>query len=115
MARTNGRTRPSSGREHEMRELLALREREGWTVRELSAASGVPPGTLSWWSAEIRRRDAARAAEAPLDFVEVVVDAVERHDGDDALHFEVTLREGRRVRVPSRYGLGRLVRELEGC
>ncbi len=115
MASTTGRARGRrGGREREMRELFALRDREGWTLRELSAASDVPEGTLSWWRSEIRRRDAQLAP----DFVEVVVcaDETDASGGPDAaLRFEVVLGGGRRVYVPARYGLARLVQELEEC
>ena len=101
-------------REQEMRALLALREAEGLTMRELAAASEVPSGTLSWWAAEIRRRD--RAAAADPDFVEILVASADEHtDEDAALCFEIALTGGVRVVVPARYGLARLVRELSTC
>ena len=112
MAKT--RTRRRTDREQEMRALLSLREAEGLTLRELAAASDVPPGTLAWWSAEIRRRD--RAASGEPDFVELVVGGEqERADEGGAVSFEIALRDGVRVRVPARYGLARLVRELSAC
>ncbi|MCP3918060.1 MAG: hypothetical protein GY711_21135 [bacterium] len=108
-----------------MRELLALRDSEGLTLRELSELCGVAQGTLSWWASEVRRRDASRSPE----FVEVVLEAgAVEADGVSAEepiaadephaaapHFTVTLRTGQRVAVPQTYGLTRLVRELEGC
>ncbi len=86
-----------------MRDLFALRDHEGWTLRELSSATGVPTGTLSWWRAELRRRD------AQPQFVEVVLEADGPPSEDDAVsqvRFEVALRDGRRVLVPASYGLG---------
>jgi transcriptional regulator with XRE-family HTH domain len=121
MAKANGRPGGATRREQEMRELLELRDGAGLTVRELSEASGVPAGTLAWWSGELRRRDAMRIRAAAPDFVEVVLEAGvqdEPEDRDD-LHaapcFEVDLGGGCRVRVPQSYGLVRLVRELRAC
>ena len=112
MATTTRRTK----REQEMRKLLALRDSEGLTIRELAQASDTPAGTLSWWAAEIRRRD--RAAVAVPDFVEIVVGSDEERvdDGVDAtLCFEIALAGGVRVLVPARYGLARVVRDLSAC
>lgn len=54
-----------------MAALLARRERDGLTLRELSEESGIPFGTLSWWSWRLRQMSAedARGSSA---FVEVV-------------------------------------------
>jgi transcriptional regulator with XRE-family HTH domain len=116
-----------------MRDLFALREADGLTYRELSELSGVPQGTLSWWAAELRRRDGVASPR----FVEVVLEsgaaaddadddpatlapdadaASGVHDPSDAtIEFTVTLRCGHRVAVPAGYGLARLVRELAAC
>jgi len=110
-------TRRRTDREREMRELFALRDAEGLTMRELAAASEVPAGTLSWWAAELRRRD--RAAAAAPHFVELVVgssDGEQRgEDADPTLCFEIALTGGVRVLVPVCYGLARLVRDLSSC
>ena len=108
-------------REREMRELLALRDSDGLTLREVSELCGVPQGTLSWWASELWRRDVSPSPE----FVEVVLEADggvavgDRGDADEAperpSEFTVTLRAGHRVAVPASHGLARLVRELEGC
>ena len=50
MAKTKTKTRRD-----EMVTLLALRDREGLTFRELSARCGVPAATLNWWSWRLRR------------------------------------------------------------
>jgi hypothetical protein len=50
-----------------MEALLARRERRGLSYAELSAASGVPVTTLSWWASRLRRE-----REAAAGFVEVV-------------------------------------------
>jgi transcriptional regulator with XRE-family HTH domain len=108
-------------RDQEMRGLLALRDSDGLTLRELSELCGVPQGTLSWWASELRRRDASPSPE----FVEVVLEAKGGVGTDDcgraddagaaSIEFTVTLRAGHRVAVPASYGLARLVRELEQC
>lgn len=58
-------------RRKEMTALLARREREGLSLRELSEETGIPFGTLSWWCWRLRQDAAGRqAADA---FVEVEV------------------------------------------
>jgi len=46
---------PRPSRREEIRRLLARRDREGLTYRELSKISGVAASTLSWWSWRLRR------------------------------------------------------------
>lgn len=59
-------------RRREMRHLLSLRESEGLSLRALSQRTGIPIGTLSWWSHHLRQ------AEPMPRFAEVrVVDAEE--------------------------------------
>jgi len=60
-----------------MAALLARRERDGLSLRELSEETGIPFGTLSWWSWRLRH-DPAKAAGA---FVEVVADEVRSRRG----------------------------------
>lgn len=60
-----------SDRRREMERLLALRDSAGLSLRSLSEQSGVPVGTLSWWSHRLRQ-------EAQPAFVEVEVCEVER-------------------------------------
>jgi len=129
--------REPTAREHEVRELLAAGERDGLSVRAMAERAGMPPGTLSWWRGDLRRRERLRRAPAvtsqslpapppsrAASFVEVMVspcvDAATARAGgaaaeSDAEPFELELRGGRRVRVPVAFGLARLVRELEGC
>lgn len=38
----------------EIERLLALRESEGLSLRELARRSGIPVGTLSWWAHKLR-------------------------------------------------------------
>lgn len=132
--------REPTAREHEIREILAAGERDGLNVREMADRAGMPPGTLSWWRGDLRRRErlrrtptAARAAAvAPAAsrspaaaFVEVVVPQSGADGGSPSAgaapaarasaSFEIEIRGGRRVMVPVAFGLARLVRELEGC
>ena len=74
-----------------MEALLARRQRRGLTYRELSAASGVPVPTLSWWACRLRRE-----REAGGGFVEVVpAGASSEADG----RVEIALRSGRQLVV----------------
>ena len=63
-----GRTRRSGDRgagterEREMRDLLAMAERSGLTLREVAEAAGVSASTLWWRRREIARRERARCA-----------------------------------------------------
>lgn len=54
-----------------MAALLARRESDGLSLRQLSEESGIPFGTLSWWSWRLRQRDTQRDGR----FVEVVAAA----------------------------------------
>ena len=49
-------------RRREIERLFVLRAREGLSLRELADRSGIPVGTLSWWSH--RLREEARASES---------------------------------------------------
>ena len=137
MASEARRVGETTAREREMRRIAAAGARDGLTLRETASRAGMPAGTLAWWRSEIRRRDRLRATrdDEPV-FIEVVAKddrAVESGAstgpgvvadaqplGGDAARvgepdFEVELRGGRRLRVAARYGLARLVREIEGC
>ena len=60
-----------STRRRDIERLLALRESSGLSLRALADRSGIPAGTLSWWSHRLRR-------EAPKhSFAEVTVDGIE--------------------------------------
>jgi lambda repressor-like predicted transcriptional regulator len=61
-----------------VRALLAERERNSWSLGELSRRSGVPVGTLSSWAAKAMR---SRQADADAQFAEVVL-APTSCDGD---------------------------------
>jgi len=131
MGRADWGRKPTT-REGEIREILSAGERDGLNVRQTAERAGMPPGTLSWWRGDLRRRDRLRRAPAassparrspPSSFVEVVVTpgAIDAPASGaapatpDAAPFEIEVRGGRRVRVPESFGLTRLVRELEGC
>ncbi len=55
-----------------VRSLLAERERNSWSLGELSRRSGIPVGTLSTWSAK-EQRLRREAAEPQTGFTEVVI------------------------------------------
>lgn len=63
-------------RREEMAALLARRESEGLSLRQLSEESGIPFGTLSWWNWRLRHDDTQHTG----GFVELVA-AVPRTDG----------------------------------
>jgi len=64
-------------RREEMAGLLARREREGLSYRELSEQCGIPAATLSWWSHRLR-------AESRPAFAEVTVVDAEGSAGDSS-------------------------------
>lgn len=45
-------------RRREIERWLSRREAEGLTLRELSVRSGIPVGTLAWWSHRLRNEQA---------------------------------------------------------
>jgi hypothetical protein len=53
-----------------MAALLARRERDGLSLRELSEETGIPFGTLSWWSWRLRHGPDDRMSKG--GFVEMV-------------------------------------------
>lgn len=62
-----------------MAALLARRDRDGKSLRDLSKESGIPLGTLSWWTWRLRQKPVQsarpRRAEKKGGFVEVVASA----------------------------------------
>jgi len=54
-----------------MAALLARRERDGLSLRQLSEESGIPFGTLSWWSWRLRQLS-VQDERGSAAFVEVV-------------------------------------------
>ena len=81
-----------------MERLLARREREQLSYRELSESSGIPLSTLQWWQRRLRRKKRQarpeRAHGPRVRFVELAA----RGPGEDA-SFELTLGNGRWLRV----------------
>lgn len=57
-------------RRREIERLFALREAKGLSLRELSGRSGIPLGTLSWWSHRLRT-EASRRPFAEVAVVEM--------------------------------------------
>ena len=53
-------------RRREIERLFALRDRQGLTLRELADRSGIPVGTLSWWSYQLRAEESAGFTEVRL-------------------------------------------------
>lgn len=97
-------------RRKEMAALLARRERDGLSLRELSEETGIPFGTLSWWSWRLRHSD-DRGGEC--GFVEVVAAA---HSVREA----VVVRVGNDVEIEVPPGtdvawLGNLATALRSC
>ncbi|MCB9870633.1 MAG: helix-turn-helix transcriptional regulator [Planctomycetes bacterium] len=45
-------------RRREIEHWLSRREAQGLTLRDLSARSGIPVGTLAWWSHRLRKEQA---------------------------------------------------------
>lgn len=71
-------------RRNEMAALLARRERDGLSLRALSEETGIPFGTLSWWSWRLRQEPVQRSRAE--QFVELEVAPV--------VHLEVVVRVG---------------------
>lgn len=98
-------------KERRFRSLVAEREASGLSIARFARSRGIPEGTFSWWSAEIRRRDELRRSEkanGPVDtgaisFVPVRVLPEEGRPAPElprSSRFEVILPGGARVRVP---------------
>jgi len=91
----------------EMARALARRDARGLTYDELSAETGIPVSTLSYWQRKLRDE-----AEAPA-FVELELedDAADAGEGDGAI--EITSPGGYRVRFDSGVASEELRRVLE--
>lgn len=125
-------------RERHYRRLLASQARSGLSIYEFAERVGIPRGTLSFWKFKIRQLDRTRAAPRPataiprrearrvgeplpsflpVNVVEGVASAHEAASSRTRPGYEVLLRCGRVVRVPSHFeaeSLTTLVRALEG-
>jgi transcriptional regulator with XRE-family HTH domain len=106
-----------TARRRQIRRLLALREREGLSLRAIAERSGIPVGTLSWWSHELRMAS-SEAEEREVSFAEVVVSSGPDAPGEAGRSFRVTLESGHEVMVPQDFdpgSLARLVDTLSRC
>ena len=61
----------SRQRRREIKRLFALRETQGLTFGELSDHSGIPVGTLRWWSHRLRCEESDDDAFVDLGVLEV--------------------------------------------
>jgi len=107
-------------RARQMAALLRRYEGSGLTLREVSARSQVPVGTLAWWRHTLRRRSRpegtgeVRPQAEPPRFLPVQV--LSPPTGERS--FEVELASGARVRVPADFSaeaLSRLLAVLDRC
>jgi transcriptional regulator with XRE-family HTH domain len=99
-------------RREQMRRLLTRREREGLTYVELGRRTGIPAGTLAWWSSRLRRE----VQLEPAGFVELVAESGSSAGSDAEGRIEVVLGNGLRLMVPPAadvVAVQRLVRALE--
>jgi hypothetical protein len=98
-----------------MRRWLARRERLGLTLRELSAETGVPVGTLGHWAWKLRQEGEGRgAAVSGAGFVELVASEGDAADG----RIEIELAGDRRVTVigaVDEAALTRVMRAVQRC
>ncbi|HEX6812794.1 MAG TPA: hypothetical protein VF384_14305 [Planctomycetota bacterium] len=99
-------------RREQMAALLARREVEGLSLRALSEESGIPFGTLSWWSWRLRQ-ESERTRSTATPFLEVV-STDRQSDG------EVVVRLGNGLEVNVQAGtdarwLRDLVAALRSC
>lgn len=106
-----------TARRRQMRRLLALREREGLSLRTIAERSGIRPGTLSWWSYELRK-SARVESEAETSFAEVIVRSESPTTEACGTSFRVKLDSGHELLVPRDFdpdSLTRLVDTLSRC
>ena len=106
-------------RREAMRGMLARRERQGLTFRELSEQTGTPVGTLAFWAWKLRQGSGGVRATARrgVGFVELVA-ASEQGSREGSGSIEVVLSNGRRVLVHGEIDEARLLRvvqALERC
>jgi hypothetical protein len=95
-----------------MAALLARREREGVSLRRLAADTGIPIGTLSWWSWRLRK-SSGEMDEDGNGFVEVTSVRT-----DAPVQVMVVLSDGTRIEVGTGFDaelLRSVVRALQPC
>ena len=97
-----------------MAALLSRRERDGLSLRRLALESGIPVGTLAWWSWRLRQDSGGdRVVEGGGGFVELVERRPHAPDG-----VVVVLTSGVRVEVASGFDadlLRSVVEALQAC
>ena len=97
------------GSRKQWQQRVARWRRSGQTAREFSAAEGLHPRTLTWWSSALRRESAG------AQFVEVVVPPGTPAPAASAI--EVLIRDQVRLRICGDFDpalLRRVVAALEG-
>jgi hypothetical protein len=101
-----------------MAALLARRDREGMSLRQLAAETGIALGTLSWWTWRLRQDGAAEEEgdQGPLGgFVELATANRQPPAGD---RITIELACGTRLEVDARINseaLRRIVAALQPC
>jgi hypothetical protein len=93
--------------------LLSRREQDGLSLRRLAEESGIPIGTLAWWSWRLRQRDAKADDEGGGEFVEVVAAEPQECSG-----IAVMIGSDLRVEVTAGFDvelLRSVVRALQSC
>lgn len=93
-------------------------EQSGLSQAEFCRGQGLNGGTFAWWKRQLRqtvdkRPKRGRPRKVPGRFVEVRLDGVSTLPG-----YEVMLRCGRTIRVPSAFDpqeLSRLIAAVESC
>jgi hypothetical protein len=105
-------TRPTRVRRHDpalIERLLASRDAAGTTLARLAGESGIPLGTLAYWSWRRRQRGASSS------FAEVIVrpgPAAAETSASGQPMFELALGNGRRVTIAAGFDSGDLRRLL---
>ena len=84
---------------------VARWKKSGLSCEAFADREGVRPATLAWWRSELRRRAKGKSADGFVEIAPVV--AAEGHD-----RVEVSLSNGRIVRVPTAFDDAHLLRVL---
>jgi len=96
-----------------MAALLSRREQDGLSLRCLAEESGIPVGTLAWWSWRLRQDDGRSDNEGKRGFVEVVATGVQ---GTSSV--AIVIGSGLRLEVSAGFDpelLCSVVRALQSC
>lgn len=115
MARTT-----KEGRERRYRRLFAAHARSGLSLRAFAEDRGIPPGTLSYWKHELKRRDATRAPEKEnsVRFLPVKVVPPTMTPPATAVGYEVLLGRDCVLRLPRDFEVARvaaLMKAVSSC